>query len=101
VLKVEVLNGCGVPGLCDSVTTFLRLNKMDVIQTGNYYSYNVENTTIIDRKGKIVNAQKIAAFLGLDQSSVIQQINNDYLLDVTVVIGKDFNHIYPIKRGMN
>jgi len=101
VLKVEVFNGCGITGLCDSVTTYLRKNKIDVIGTGNYYSYNVDNTVIIDRTGKHVNAQKVASLLGLDNSSVIEQLNKDCLLDVTVVIGKDYLNIYPLKRGVN
>jgi hypothetical protein len=96
-----VLNGCGIAGICDSVTNYLRKNKIDVIQTGNYYSFNVDNTIVIDRNGKPVNAQKVASCLGLDNNSTVQQINKDYLLDVTVVIGKDFHNIYPLKRGIN
>ena len=98
-IQVEVLNGCGVSNVADKLTEFLRANKVDVVNLGNYRSFEIENSIIISRNEKIINAEKIAALVGLDESSIIQQTNSDYLLDVTFILGKDYRNLIPlIKR---
>ena len=52
----------------------------------------------MDRTGKKINAFKVAEALGIDPKNVIQQINNDYFLDVSLIIGRDFNHLKPFKN---
>ncbi len=44
-LKVEVLNGCGKPGLAKEVTDFLRRKGFDVVNFGNYLTGNRETST--------------------------------------------------------
>lgn len=100
-MQIEILNGCGVPGLGETFTTFLRKSGFDVIQTGNYISFEVMNTIIIDRKGNIQNAIAVADSLRAGNSAVIQQINKDYFLDVSVIIGKDYKQLKPLARGLN
>lgn len=98
-IQVEVLNGCGVSGIADKLTDYLRVNKVDVVNLGNYRSFEIENSIIISRNGKIKNAEKVAALVGLDENSIIQQLNSDYLLDVTFILGKDYRNLIPlIKR---
>jgi len=98
-IQVEVLNGCGVSNVADKLTEFLRANKVDVVNLGNYRSFEIENSIIISRNEKIINAEKVAALVGLDESSIIQQTNSDYLLDVTFILGKDYRNLIPlIKR---
>ncbi len=95
VIQVEVLNGCGVGGVADNFTEFLRNNHFDVVQMGNYISYDVEKSIVIDRTGKMSNAYKVADILGISSKNVIQQINGNYFLDVSIIIGKDFNNLKP------
>ncbi len=95
VIQVEVLNGCGVPGAADNFTSYLRQNHFDVVQIGNYISFDVEKTLVIDRIGNTANANKVADALGIDRKNIIQQINKNYFLDVSVVIGKDFETLKP------
>jgi hypothetical protein len=76
----------------------LRANKIDVVNLGNYRSFEIENSIIISRNEKILNAEKVAAVVGLDQNSIIQQTNPDYLLDVTFILGKDYRNLIPIKK---
>ncbi len=64
---------------------------------GNYISFDVENTIVIDRTGNIQNAYDVAEALGVDKQDVIQQINKDYFLDVSVIVGKDYNKLIPNK----
>jgi len=76
----------------------LRANKIDVVNLGNYRSFDIENSIIISRNDKILNAEKVAAVVGLDKNSIIQQTNPDYLLDVTFILGKDYRNLIPIKK---
>jgi hypothetical protein len=93
IVQLEVLNGCGALGVADKFTEYLRKKNFDVVQVGNYISFDIDKTLIIDRTGNVANAEKVAGFLGIDESSIIQQINNDYFLDVTLVIGKDYGQL--------
>jgi len=88
--QIEVLNGCGAPGIADKFTTFLRRKGFDVVKTGNYESFNVPKTLVIDRKGNVRSAARIGGALGLKKSEVISEIHDLYMVDVTVVLGKDF-----------
>ena len=94
-IQIEVLNGCGVSGVADKFTNYLRENKFDVIQSGNYTSFDVDKSMVIDRIGNMANAEKAAQLLGIKKENVIQQINKNYFLDVTFVIGKDYNQLKP------
>jgi hypothetical protein len=97
-IKVEVLNGCGVSGVADKLTNYLRENKIDVVNLGNYRSFEIEKSIVIGRNKKIKNAELVASLVGLDQNSVIKQINPDYLLDVTFILGKDYRNLIPLKK---
>jgi hypothetical protein len=97
-IQVEVLNGCGVTGIAERITDHLRANKIDVVNLGNYRSFDIENSIIICRNEKVLNAEKVAAVVGLDKNSVIQQTNPDYLLDVTFILGKDYRKLIPINK---
>jgi len=89
-VQIEVLNGCGAPGIADKFTNYLRQKGFDVVKTGNYESFNVPKTHVIDRKGNVHLAGRIGGALGLKKSEVISEIHDLYMVDVTVVLGKDF-----------
>ena len=97
-IQVEVLNGCGVSGMADKLTEYLREKSFDVVNIGNYRSFEVEHSIIIDRTGKLFNAQIISDSIGLKSSNIIQQINREYLLDVTIILGKDYSQLIPLKK---
>jgi len=97
VIQVEVLNASDVAGVADRFTEYLRNNKFDVVGTGNYPGQKLEQTLVIDRKGNIENAKMIAKQLGIKELNVIQQLNDDYLLDVSVIVGKDYYTLNPNK----
>lgn len=93
IIQLEVLNGCGVSGAAEKITDFLRSNRVDVVQMKNYISFDIEKSLVIDRTGNKLNAEKIADILGIDRKNIVQQISNDYFLDVSLVIGKDYNQL--------
>ncbi|RPI73208.1 MAG: LytR family transcriptional regulator [Ignavibacteriales bacterium] len=95
IIQLEVLNGCGITGIAEKFTNYLRKENFDVVQVGNYSSYDINNTLVVDRTGNKTNAAKVAEAIGVDSKNIIQQINNDYFLDVSVIIGKDFNRLKP------
>ena len=101
IIQINVLNGCGVSGVADRFTDYLRAHEFDVVELGNYVvngkvNYNVSETFVIDRIGNKANALKVAEDLGIEKVKVIQQINEDYFLDVSLVIGKDYYKLKPI-----
>ena len=89
-IQIEVLNGCGVPNIANDWTRFLRANGFDVVRTDNYESFSILETVIIDRRGNIENAIQVARAMGLPDIRVLQEINDTYLLDVSVILGKDY-----------
>ncbi len=97
IIQVEVLNGCGVGGIADRFTDFLRNNKFDVVNMGNYIRFDLDETIVIDRTGNKANALFVAKALGVKSENVIQQLNNDYFLDVSIVIGRDYYTLQPLK----
>ena len=95
IIHIEVLNGCGVDGIAAQFTNFLRKNNFDVVNVANYKSSNIEQTMIIDRTGNRANAEKLAETLGIEKKNIINQLSRDYLLDATLVIGRDYYKLIP------
>ena len=89
VIQVDVLNGCGVTGAATQVRDYLRARGFDVVELLNYKSFDVSESIVVDRVGDGVAAQKVAAALGLGSGRIVRQINPDYFVDVSIVIGKD------------
>lgn len=97
IIQIDVLNGCGVSGIAGTFTSYLRSRGYDVVEVGNYRTFDVPESIIIDRVGNLENARKVAYALGIKESNVIQQINHDYFLDATVIIGQDFEKLRPMR----
>jgi len=97
-MQVEVLNGCGTAGIAAVATDFLRSSNVDVIYSGNFNRFDVEQSMILDRVGDKDNAEKIAGILGIDDEQVKTEINPNRQLDVSVVLGKDYLNLKPFKK---
>lgn len=92
-IQIEVLNGCGVAGVADSLTEFLRNKGFDVVNKGNYSSFNVDETLLIDRSDNLPKVKILADILGVKKNNVIKQINDQYFLDISLIVGKDYKTI--------
>lgn len=90
-VQIEVLNGCGAAGVADKFTEFLRSKGFDVVNKGNYSSFDVDNTLVIDRSNNPEKAFMVAEIIGVDKKRIVKQFNNQYFLDVTLIVGKDYN----------
>lgn len=93
IIQIEVLNGCGVPGIANAYTGLLRSNGFDVVETGNFESFDLQETIVISRSGVMNNAYRVANALGISEENVIRESSPDYFLDVSVVIGHDYEKL--------
>tara|TARA_R110002126_G_C10487031_1_gene502660 strand:- start:5303 stop:5767 length:465 start_codon:yes stop_codon:yes gene_type:complete len=90
IIQLEVLNGCGEPGIANNFTTHLRNNGFDVVEVGNFERFDVEKTFVISRSSSPNNARRVANALGISEQNIIREESSDFYLDVTVVLGKDY-----------
>ena len=96
IIQVEVRNGCGIGGLAGVMTQFLREHGYDVVEAGDYESFNVPRSMVIDRVGNLETARKVAEELGIQQ--IEQDIRPEYFLDASVVIGMDYETLRPFRE---
>lgn len=96
VIQIEILNGCGIKGPASKFRVFLLTHGFDVVDVRNYKSFDIKETLVIDRIGNLSNANEVAKSLGVSERNVIQQINPDYFVAVSVIIGKDYNQLKPM-----
>ena len=89
-IRVEILNGCGIPQVAARLTRKARSLGLDVIHEGNAESFNFLHTLVIDRSGDPGKARQVASILGIPHC--IQQITEDAyrLADVSIIIGRDY-----------
>lgn len=94
VITVEVLNACGVQGLANEISQYLRKKKFDVVNIDNYKSFDLDRTLVLDRVSyNRENAKKVAKVLGVNESQVVEQIDASLQLKVTVIVGKDYKNL--------
>ena len=88
-----MLNGCGAKGIGIKFTSILRARGFDVVEMKNYKTFHVPQTLVVDRVGNLQTARQVAKVLGVSDKNVNQQINPDYYVDVSVIIGKDYSDL--------
>ena len=96
-VQVDVLNASGTSGIGMMLTKQLRLLDIDVVDIGNF-STEVSESFIIDRIGNREQAKQFSQILSLDSSKIIQQISRDYLVNLSLVIGKDYQRFFKHTR---
>lgn len=93
IIQLEVLNGCGVPGVAGRFTTALRRYGFDVVESGNFDNFEMEETILISRNGNMRNATRVARALGIPEERILIEVSPDFYLDATLVIGADFESL--------
>ena len=91
-LQIEVLNGCGVKGVADLYTNFLRENGYDVINYQNAQHFNYDHTTILVHKNDI-NTSKLNEIIKIDPLNVKNLFDEKIFFDLTLIIGKDYKNL--------
>ena len=95
--EIEILNGCGVEGIAELFTNFLRSHNYDVISIENAkdksgiinFNYN-QCKIIIYNKEKLKEGYKLSLQLGIDNSNIIKDYKNS-IWDLALIIGKDYS----------
>jgi hypothetical protein len=87
-LRVEVLNGSGVPGLARDGTRVLRQRNFDVVFFGNAPGGARDTSVVIDRVGRPHDARRVAEALGI--ARVHSEPDTALYLEATVVLGRDW-----------
>lgn len=86
--KVQVVNGSGVPELAQRAARHLRERGLDVRDIGNADADTYGRTLVLLRRGDPAVARRVAQALG--SATVLEQRDPTLLVDVTVVLGRDF-----------
>lgn len=94
--RVEVLNGSGVHKAGLGLAEALREKGFDVVEIRNADRSDYERTLVLDRVGQIEYAESVAAELGV-QPAYLQR-NDDLILEVTVILGRDLGPNYGVSQ---
>lgn len=108
LIKLEVLNGCGVPGAAQDVANFILTQKFegftfDVIEVDNFSDSQIPQTLIWDRVGDLDATQKVAQLLNISKENVSYQAIKEKRLKVlgiqqTLILGKDYQKILETEK---
>ncbi len=86
--SVEVLNGCGVPGVAGRVAEQLQRAGFTVTKQGNASGFEYDRCQVITRKGN--TAAVLAIVKLLNCTDVREEKQTEGMPDVTVIIGRDY-----------
>jgi len=93
IIQLEVLNGCGIPGVATRFTSTLRSYGFDVVESGNFDNFDMSETILISRNGNMQNANRVARALGIPEERILLEKSADFYLDATLVIGSDYQSL--------
>ncbi|MBU1707811.1 LytR C-terminal domain-containing protein [bacterium] len=92
--RVQILNGCGVRGVGQTLSPVLRRSGFDVREIGNADRFNYNNTLVLDRVGERGRALAFADSFGI-QSNYVRTERDEKLvdIDVTLIVGRDYKNL--------
>ena len=99
IIQVEVRNGAGIDHLAERTTQYLRDRGFDVVDVGNYSSFDQEHSVVIDRIGNMDAARNVAEALGIPPERIQQNLKPQYYLDASVIIGHDYEQLRPFQEA--
>jgi hypothetical protein len=88
-IRVEVLNGSGINGMAREATGLLRDRGFDVVEVGNWSSFDEDSTFVLARTGDLDGARRVAEAVGVRR--VRAEPDSNLFADVSVVLGKDWS----------
>ena len=92
-VQVEIWNGCGISNLAMMYTDFLRNEGLDVLDSKNADHFNYLETTILHHRGEKNRALVLADILKIDESSIVDDKNENLFYDLTLIIGQDYMNL--------
>lgn len=97
-LQIEVLNGCGEPGIAAKTTDYCRQNGLDVVSMGNYRNFDVTVSRVIGWENNREEALKVAEIMGIKEAQVSLENDPDKQLAASIIIGKDYQKLKPFQN---
>jgi hypothetical protein len=95
VPEVAVLDGVGNIKIAQRATDYIRSVGFDVVEMKRNADGVEGKSHIIDHTGNSEAAKQLARSLGISEAKVFQKINPKLLLDITVVVGEDYQSLAP------
>lgn len=93
-IRVQVLNGCGVPGIARRAQEWLVRNGYDVRDVGNADRQDYQQSRVLDRGGNLSAARDLASALGIDERNVVKLSGAPSLkIDVSLILGHDYKRL--------
>ena len=87
--RIEVLNGSGIRGAAIKVADRLKEAGFEVTRTDNASNFDYSRCCIITHKGKTEPVQRIAKLLNCED--IREENGSNDAIDVTVIVGRDYN----------
>jgi len=94
-VSLEILNGTKTTGLARRTREIFQSFGFDVVSFSNAEDQDLEKTVVLDRRGNPENAGKVAQVIRCNR--VLTEIPENAAqvpVDVTVILGKDFDGRY-------
>ncbi len=91
-INIEILNGSTNPGQAQSLRNYFIEYGFNIVHYGNAERSDYDKTLIIDRIGRPSLAKRIADIINCKE--VHTRIDRTLLVDVTIIIGNDFEGRY-------
>jgi hypothetical protein len=93
-MRIEVLNGCGENRLAIKVANILRRQGFNVVRIGDAHKTDFAQTVVIERGDEnMKNAQYVASRIGC--KNIGKDIDAALFLEATIIIGRDYEKIFP------
>ncbi|MFP4363156.1 MAG: LCP family protein [Spirochaetia bacterium] len=94
VISIQVLNGTNESGLAGRTAQLFQNFGLEIENIGNAQRSDAEYTRVIDRRGNILNAQRVAEIISCARVNTEYDEDVNSAVDVTVILGADFDGRY-------
>ena len=93
-VQVSVLNGCGVKGIADLYTNFLRNMGYDVIDYGNAKHFEYSKTKLlVHNKNHKDFIYEVVELLEINPEHMEYNYDKNIFYDLTLIIGSDYTNL--------
>jgi hypothetical protein len=90
-LQIEVLNGCGEPGLAQMVAERLQGLGHDVVRVADATDHGLQRTVVVDRRGRDRLSRELARRIG--PCPVVLERVAASEADLTLIVGADWRRL--------
>jgi len=93
-IRVEILNGTNLTGLASRTAQLYKSFGFEIAAVANAELNNYSRTIVLDRRGNPEAVKQVAELIRCEQIHSQIDENRDETVDVTVILGKDFDGRY-------